>query len=717
MNGASERCFRGNDVDVSRGVTRLGGLVHYTNMDACITMHVRSGLRISVLALLVLVGCADDGAGGVQAGATAGANQVPFAGVGAPGAGTGAPAGAGSNAPNGGQGGRQPLPVAGAGTPAAGAGGLGGAAGAGGLGGAAGAGGLAGVGGAGGLGGAAGAPAGGMAGDAGVNAVPGQLAMILGINVGGPATTYMGNQYIADRFATGGSSRTVTNPISGTDEDTLFQSERYGSYTYEIPVSEASYNISLHFAELYQQSSGARSFDVMVEGVTLFTQMDLYSVVGAFTAYTEMMQDIQVTDGFLTIEVLTLVDNGTLCGIEIWSKDGEYVVPPPPEPGTASAEDTGYDCQLSSPSGPNGGSSSVLPDPFTRWDGAQVQTMEDWRCRRRELVVEVEKLILGEKAPPPASIGGSVTGSVSQSGYSVDVQTPGGSASFNGTISLPSSGSAPYPAVIIIGGFNSLNGDVLDSEGVATMSYNNNSIAAETAGNFTTGIYYDANPEMRGVTGALVAWAWGISRIIDVLEQNPDVIDPTKIAVHGCSRLGKAAFVAGAFDQRIALGLPLEPGTGGPAPLRALPVLGGQSLASANGEASWFGPTSGSYSSSMPVDMSDVATMYAPRGLLMMDNPHIDHLAYKANYLGSAAAHEVYTAMGRADALWYLGSTGNGTHCAVRSEYAGPLRAMIQKFLKDDGSATTGGLDTHANHGNIDVSSWTSTWNKGTISQ
>lgn len=100
----------------------------------------------------------------------------------------------------------------------------------------------------------------------------------------------------------------------------------------------------------------------------------------------------------------------------------------------------------------------------------------------------------------------------------------------------------------------------------------------------------------------------------------------------------------------------------------------------------------------------------------MMDNPHIDHLSYKANLLGSAAAYEVYQAMGREDALWYLGNTGNGTHCAVRPEYAGPLRAMIQKFLKGDASTTTGGLDTHANHRDVDFSSWSGGWNIGTIS-
>lgn len=384
-------------------------------------------------------------------------------------------------------------------------------------------------------------------------------------------------------------------------------------------------------------------------------------------------------------------------------------------PAVSSQEDTGLDCNAMAATGPNGASATTLPDPFTKWDGTQVKNMADWRCRRRELVLEVEKRILGPKAPPPGTFGGTVTGMVSSTAYSVQVDNPGGKTSFSGTVKVPTSGSAPYPAVIVIGGFNSLNSEVLNSEGVATLSYDNNAIAAETSGNYSSGKYFDANPDFKGKTGALVAWAWGVSRIIDMLEKNPTVIDPKKIAVHGCSRLGKAAFVIGAFDQRIALGLPLEPGTGGPAPLRALPSLGGQTVSSANGEAAWFGPPSKTYSATMAAaDMSDVAVMYAPRGLLMMDNPHIDHLSYKANYLGSAAANEVYEAMG-SEGLWYLGSSGNGTHCAVRAEYGAPLRAMIKKFLKGDAAAETGGLDTHANHGNVDVAGWTKNFKAGTI--
>jgi hypothetical protein len=62
--------------------------------------------------------------------------------------------------------------------------------------------------------------------------------------------------------------------------------------------------------------------------------------------------------------------------------------------------------------------------------------------------------------------------------------------------------------------------------------------------------------------GTIRAWAWGTSRIIDYLTTRPD-IDPHRICVTGHSRLGKTALVAAAFDERIALVVPHQSGTGG----------------------------------------------------------------------------------------------------------------------------------------------------------
>ncbi len=62
----------------------------------------------------------------------------------------------------------------------------------------------------------------------------------------------------------------------------------------------------------------------------------------------------------------------------------------------------------------------------------------------------------------------------------------------------------------------------------------------------------------------MTAWAWGVSRVIDVLENTPTLkLDLTKLAVTGCSRNGKGALVVGAFEPRIALTIPQESGSGG----------------------------------------------------------------------------------------------------------------------------------------------------------
>jgi len=72
--------------------------------------------------------------------------------------------------------------------------------------------------------------------------------------------------------------------------------------------------------------------------------------------------------------------------------------------------------------------------------------------------------------------------------------------------------------------------------------------------------------EPRGVEdwGALRAWAWGVSRLIDYFEANKDSgVDAKKVCITGVSRYGKAALVATAFDTRVAAGFVASSGAGG----------------------------------------------------------------------------------------------------------------------------------------------------------
>lgn len=136
-------------------------------------------------------------------------------------------------------------------------------------------------------------------------------------------------RYEADRFASGGTANTTTDPISGTTNAALYQSERYGTYAYNIPVSRATYSVVLHFVEMYQTSAGSRSFSVSVEGQAVASGLDIFSKVGHDTAYILNANNIPVSDGALTIQLTSQVDNATLSGVAIYSADGGRFEEPP----------------------------------------------------------------------------------------------------------------------------------------------------------------------------------------------------------------------------------------------------------------------------------------------------------------------------------------------------------------------------------------------------
>lgn len=155
---------------------------------------------------------------------------------------------------------------------------------------------------------------------------PFSLFELLRINTGGPQLTASGSTFIADQFSSGGSLFTNAVPIAGTTDDELYQTERFGSFSYSIPVpTNGEYDIRLHFAELYfglpgggsSGGVGSRIFNVTIEDVPVLTDFDILSEVDPATALLKELDNIQIDGGVVNIQFMSVVQSPKISAIEI----------------------------------------------------------------------------------------------------------------------------------------------------------------------------------------------------------------------------------------------------------------------------------------------------------------------------------------------------------------------------------------------------------------
>ena len=142
------------------------------------------------------------------------------------------------------------------------------------------------------------------------------------VNAGGDAETAYGESYVADDGYDGGQTYTADGAIDGTTEDALYQSERYGeSFAYEFAREPGTYDVDLHFAETYHEADGERVFDVLVDGTTAISDLDIHAEVGHGAALTQTVTDVEVTDGPLTVAFEASVENAKVSAIRVSETD------------------------------------------------------------------------------------------------------------------------------------------------------------------------------------------------------------------------------------------------------------------------------------------------------------------------------------------------------------------------------------------------------------
>ncbi|HVO76169.1 MAG TPA: malectin domain-containing carbohydrate-binding protein, partial [Ignavibacteriaceae bacterium] len=144
--------------------------------------------------------------------------------------------------------------------------------------------------------------------------------VVTALNAGG--NNYLsgeGIQYNSDAasgWVSGGTAYSTAAAIDGTEDDVLYQTERYGDFSYSIPLENGSYDVVLKFAEIYQDAANMRVFNVDAEGKRAIFNLDLYMRTGKYKAY-DVVVPLEITDGILNLDFISVRDNAKLSGLEI----------------------------------------------------------------------------------------------------------------------------------------------------------------------------------------------------------------------------------------------------------------------------------------------------------------------------------------------------------------------------------------------------------------
>jgi hypothetical protein len=340
-----------------------------------------------------------------------------------------------------------------------------------------------------------------------------------------------------------------------------------------------------------------------------------------------------------------------------------------------------------------------LPDPFEFMNGSKVTNKADWQSRRAEISALAQEFQYGCK---PHIDYDATSGSINGKTLTVTVNENGRSISFDCSITYPGKGQSPYPALIVYGMWPSSLQDIALDLGVAVISFPNDNIAVQkNAESRGTGKFYDLYGSNHSA-GAIIAWSWGVSRLIDAIEKTPEArIDAKHLAVTGCSRNGKGALAAGAFDERIALTIPQESGSGGAASWRVSDFQGSsvQRLRQIVTENCWFRENFSQFSTSVdkvPFDQHSIMGLCAPRGLLIIENTAMEWLGNLSTWTAGNAAHKIYEALGVPDNMGFS-QTGHPDHCRLPASQEPAVKAFIRKFLLDEENVDTSVMETDGN--------------------
>ena len=336
----------------------------------------------------------------------------------------------------------------------------------------------------------------------------------------------------------------------------------------------------------------------------------------------------------------------------------------------------------------------TLPDPLVAEDGTPILTPEDWQTKRRpELLnlfkehmfgqfpeADLSKIKTKEISSAVDALGGKATRKEIRIYFNAPEKNPQATV----LLYVPNVREADVP-VFVMPNFQG-NHTISDDPGITAIDVRNrawdgNKKAEEVRGAvksrwaldmiisrgyavatvcyeeleldssqaFPQGIHslftnFDAQSE--DYPSAIGAWAWGLSRVLDLLETVPGV-DASKAIVAGHSRLGKTALWCGVNDERFAAVISNDSGCGGAALSRR---QFGERVDKINRSfPHWFTKKFHEYGAKvneLPIDEHELIALVAPRPIYVASASEDLWADPRGEFLSALYADSVYRLLG-----------------------------------------------------------------------
>jgi hypothetical protein len=331
---------------------------------------------------------------------------------------------------------------------------------------------------------------------------------------------------------------------------------------------------------------------------------------------------------------------------------------------------------------------STMPKLLTFKDGTKVKGAAQWPKRRAEIVEDFEREVYGRVPKNVPRVTWKVTST--EEGESGGIATvtkvlagevdnsafPKIKVTIRARFTVPRHAAGKVPIILSFPSFGGKGGPNSWQQQALNKGWGHGTIFPGSIQPDNSrlregiiGLTNKGQPRRPDDWGALRAWAWGVSRLIDYFEANPDSgVDPTKVCITGVSRYGKAALVATAFDTRVAAGFVASSGAGGAKLFRRNIGEMLENVAS-RGEYHWMAGNFIKYAAEegklgkktvadLPVDQHQLIALCAPRpcfisyGVPPGDPNWVDA---RGSFMATVLAGPAYRLLGKKD----LGTPGD----------------------------------------------------------